>query len=187
MADGIYYVDTRQQFTIADLSAITLSTTQKMLWTPGATSPTLLPANYWYVGKLVRLTAFIKLVQDATAGNYVFGMAYGAADAPACNVVTTARAGVSGGAITCGSFWQGYAQCRSVGTSGTLSMWGNVTCDLTGMLSTVQPNVFPVGGTTVVSTIDTTVGTNGLYFQGQRSGAGVWTATTVGLCMEAMN
>jgi hypothetical protein len=74
-----------------------------------------------------------------------------------------------------------------VGASGTLSMWGHVFPDLTGMLSTVQPLVFPTAASTVVSTIDTTVGTNALTFQAQRSGAGVWTAALVGLDVEVCN
>jgi len=68
MADGIYYRDLRQPFQIADLGSITLASTQKMMWTPGVTSPTILPANYWTLGKTVKLTAFLKLVTAATPG-----------------------------------------------------------------------------------------------------------------------
>lgn len=185
MADGIYYRDTRQPFQVADLPAITLATTLKMMWTPGVTSPTILPANYWTIGKTVKLTAFLKLVTGTTPGNYVFGMAYGAADAPACNVASVARAAAA--SQTFGAFIEGYATCRSVGTTGTLSMWGMVFVDLLGMLSTNQPNVFPSAGVTVVSTIDTTVGTNSLQFQMSRSGSTAETVQVVGLLMEALN
>lgn len=185
MADGIYYVDKRLPHLVADQGSITLSTTQKALWAVGATSPTILPANYWTPGKTVRLTANVKLVTDGTAGNYVFGMAYGAADAPPAVVVTTSQAGVV--SKTFGAFFQGYATCRTTGTAGTLSMWGYVLADLSGVLSTAQPMIFPSGGVTVVSTVDTTVGTNAPFFEAQRSGAGVWTAVTTDLHMEAMN
>jgi len=182
MSDGIYYRDTRQPFTIADQAAITLATTQKALWAPALT---ILPANYWTVGKIVKLTAAIKLVSDGSAANYVFGMAYGAGDAPAPIVISASRAAVV--SFTGLAIMEGYAICRSIGTAGTLSMWGMVTAELGAILSTAQPILFPTAGVTVVSTIDTTVGTNALTFQLQRSGAGVYTAAAVGLVMEALN
>lgn len=181
MADGIFYRDLRQPFTIADSAGITLTTTHKALWVPALT---ILPANYWTVGKCVKLTAAVK-ISSGVAGNYTFAMGYGAGDNPAPIVQSAARAYVAsvGPFLT---FWQGYATCRSIGTAGTLSMWGMVYVDLALMLSTNQPNVFPQNGTTVVSTIDTTVGTNALTFQ-MIASAGTHTATTVGLLMEALN
>lgn len=180
--DGPFYLDLRQPFVIADQVAITLATTQKALWAPGQT---MVPANYWYVGKRVWLHAAVKLVTDGTAGNYVFGMAYGAGDAPTPIVVGSSQAGVVSKTFL--AIFDGYAQCRSIGAAGTLSMSGFVYPDLSGVLSTAIPYVFPTAGVTVVSTIDTTVGTNALTFQAQRSGAGVWTAATVDLHMVAMN
>ncbi len=173
----------RQPFLIADeTAAITLSTTQKALWLP---NKTILPAGYWTVGKTVKLTAAVKVVSDGTAANYVWAMAYGAGDAPAPIVVSASRAAVV--SFTGLAIIEGYAICRSTGTAGTLSMWGYVIAELGMMLSTVQPVTFPTAGVTVVSTIDTTVGTNALTFQLQRSGAGVYTSTLVGLVMEACN
>jgi hypothetical protein len=55
------------------------------------------------------------------------------------------------------------------------------------MLSTTETNfTFPSAGTTVVSTIDTTVATNALMFHAIRS-AGTDAVVCVGLCMEALN
>jgi hypothetical protein len=184
MADGIYYVDTRQPFQIADLASITLAATQKCCWTPGSTSPTLVPAGYFTVGKIVRLTANLKIT-NGTAANLTFGMCVGVGDAAAVNVSTTARALVASvGPFSC--FMQGYAQCRSVGTAGTISLWGLAVYDLAGMLSTAQPNVFPANGTTVVSTLDTTLATTGVYFQMSCS-AGTTTVVATNVIMEAMN
>jgi hypothetical protein len=81
---------------------------------------------------------------------------------------------------------QGYATCRSIGTAGTLSMWGFVHADLSVMLSTVQPLVFPSNGVTVVSTIDTTVGTNGLFFEYLTS-AGTDSILATDIILESMN
>src|ERR1700704_572422 len=95
MADTPLWRDLRQPFVIADLGAITPTTTQKMLWTPGAGNPLgNFPANYWTVGKTVKLTAAFKWT-SGTAGNIAFGMAYGAADAAAPNVVSATHAAIA--------------------------------------------------------------------------------------------
>jgi hypothetical protein len=182
MADGIYYRDLRTPFITADMPAITLAATQKMLWAY-AGSPTQLPANYWTVGKTVKLTALLKVVTAATPGNFTVGMAYGAADAAACNVVSEAIAVAA--SVTKSMYIEGYAVCRSVGTSGTLAMWGRATHDVA--TATGLNFVFPIGGVTVVSTIDTTVGTNHLHFQAMRSGSTAETIAPVALAMEALN
>lgn len=184
MADGIYYVDRRLPFGVADYGNMTPTTTMKNIWANGASSPTILPANYWTVGKTVRLTAFLRL-STGTAGNSQFGMAYGAADAPAAVCATATRAKIAS-VGPFGVFMQGYATCRSTGTSGTLSMWGFVLPDLGAFLSTTDLWIFPSNGTTVVSTIDTTVGTNSLFFEYLTS-AGTDTIAATDIIMEAMN
>jgi hypothetical protein len=65
-------------------------------------------------------------------------------------------------------------------------MWGFAQPDLGIMLSTSGPNIFPSTGTTVVSTLDTTLATTGLYFQILAS-AGSHTCVATNVVMEAMN
>jgi len=184
VADSIFYVDTRPPFLTADQGAVAPTTTFKNIWANGASSPTILPANYWTVGKLVRLTAYLKLT-TGTAGNSQFSMAYGAADAPACHVDTKSVAKIAS-VGPFGIFMQGFARCRSIGTSGTLSMWGMVYPSIDVFLSTNQPLPFPNNGSTVVSTIDTTVGTNSLFFQYLTS-AGTDSIVATEIVLEAMN
>lgn len=65
----------------------------------------------------------------------------------------------------------------SVGTAATMSLSGFVHFPIDLMLSTVGGSFgFPSAGVTVVSTFDSTLGTNGLYFQALRS-AGTDTVT----------
>jgi hypothetical protein len=184
MADGLFYRDTRQPFQVADYSSVAPSTTETTLWAVGASSPTILPANYWYVGKTVKLTAAFKWT-SGTAGNITFGMSYGAASNPACKVNSTAKAAIA----SVGPFLvfaQGYAQCRSIGATGTLSMWGCAMFPVDLVLSTVQTQfTFPAAGTTVVSTIDTTSAANALMFHAIRS-AGTDAVVCVGSVMEAL-
>jgi hypothetical protein len=183
--DGQFYVDQRQPFNVVDNASVAPGTTATTLWAVGATSPTILPANYWWVGKRVRLSAGFKWT-SGTAGNITFGMSYGAASNPACIVNSLAKAAVA----SVGPFFVtavGYAVCRSIGTAGTLSMWGNANFPVDLVLSTVQTNfTFPSAGTTVVSTIDTTVATNAIMFHAIRS-AGTDAVVAVDICLEAMN
>jgi hypothetical protein len=186
MADGLFYRDLRVPFQLANLGAITLSTTMLQLTPLGVTAPGILPANYWWAGKTVKLTAIVKTVTGTTPGNFQWGMSFGSTAAPACNVTTVARAPVA--SVTSTAFLVGYAKCWSTGTAGTLSMWGYVMWDLAGNLSTAGPDVFPSGGgPTVVSTIDTTAAGNQLSFQALRSGSTAETVTVLDQIMEALN
>lgn len=181
MADGIYYRDLRLPFVTADEAGPAPTTTNKCMW---ASPFTLLPANYFTVGKTVKLTAAVKLTAG-TAGNWTFSMGCGVHDAPACVVASKVVAKIA----SVGPFMaylEGYATCRSIGTSGTISMWGHVRASIDSMLSTVQPLVFPNAGTTVVSTLNTTLATTEVTFQ-ILSSAGVDAVTTMGLLLEAMN
>lgn len=187
MAYTPLWVDLFRQPQLADFSSITLTTTQKMLWTPGAGNPMgNFPSNFWYPGRTVRISAGLKWT-SGTAGNIAVGLAYGAADAAAVNVVSATHAAVA----SVGPFLVtavGYATCRTDGTAGTLSMWGWMDFPIDLMLSTVGMHMpFPSAGSTVVSTFDSTVATNGLFFQALRS-AGTDTVVPVGVpLIEVMN
>lgn len=180
MAEG--YVNLRVvSHIIVDEASVTLATTMKALF-PAAR--TITPANFWYPGKVCRLTAFGKATTDGTAGNYVFEMGYGSGDAPTPLVTGATVAGtVSQTNIT----WmaQGYMECRTLGATGTCRMWGIWQPAVALLASTLQPYTFP-NATPADVTFDTTSGANGLTFQLQRSGAGVWTALTTAVIFEEL-
>lgn len=183
MAGTNGYRDLACAVDVVDQAAITLSATQKALWAPART---LILAKDWTVGRTWKLTAGIKLVTDGTAGNYVFGCGVGTGDAPAVIVVGSSQAGVV--SKTFMAIMEAWITCRTIGTAGTVSIYGKITPDLSGILSTALPYVFPTAGATVVSTLDMTLSTGAATFQCQRSGAGVWTATCVGVpLLEALN
>ena len=183
MAGGNDYRDMAAAIDVADQGVITLSTTQKALWAPART---VIPASMWKVNKTFKLTACIKFVTDGTAGNYVFGAGVGTGDAPAVIVVGPTVAGTVSQTLT--GVMEAYFTCRSLGTAGTVSIWGEARISVGLLASTLQPYIFPSAGATVVSTLDTTLNTSAFTFQAQRSGAGVWTATCVGVpLLEALN
>jgi hypothetical protein len=184
--DGLFYRDCAQPFSVVDAASVAPGTTATTLWATGAASPTILRANFWYIGRKVKLTAAFKWT-SGTAGNITVGMSYGAASNPACIVNSLAKAAVA----SVGPFLvyaQGYAECRSIGTAGTLSMWGMFNFPIALMLSTTETNsVFPSAGVTVVSTIDTTVGTNALMMHAIRSAGTDAVVCVGGPIMEILN
>lgn len=184
MADGIYYVDSKQPWVTADITGVTLLTTQLQLWLVGATSPTILPANYWTVGKTLRLTANLKWTAVANTNGITVGMSYGSVAAPGAIVLSTAVTPVSG-TSTFDVVMQGFATCRSIGTAGTLSMWGFAI--MPSGLTTTGYITYPSAGVTVVSTIDTTVGTNCLSFTAARATTAGDTVVATSVILEAMN
>jgi hypothetical protein len=186
-ADGIYYRDRRLPHLVADQTGITMLTTQLQTWAVGAISPTILPANYWTVGKSVKLTANLKWTCVANTNNITIGMCYGAAAAPTAIVVSSAMAATSSTTVF-DVYIEGYATCRSTGTAGTLSMFGIAHVPVAMIASTVQTGVvFPSAGVTVVSTIDTTVGTNALSFTAARAVAAGDTVVATDIFFEALN
>jgi len=185
MSGGIYYRDRALPFLIADQASVAPGTTATTLWPVGVSSPTIIPANFWELGKCIKITAALKWT-SGTAGNITVGASYGAASNPACIVNSTARAAIA----SVGPFLvivEAYYECRSIGTTGTLSMWGVAHFPLGLMLSTVdQHAIFPSAGVTVVSTIDTTVGTNACMIHAIRS-AGTDGVVCTNLVMERLN
>jgi hypothetical protein len=181
MADGSYVSMRRQAWLPGDEGAITLTTTQKALWLPGKT---LLPAGFWYPGKVIRMKAFGKATTDGTAGNYVFEAAIGAGDAPAALV---AGATVAGTVSQTNVTWSAevIAECRTFGTAGILRMWGQWEPAVALVASTLQPYKFP-NATPADISFDFTVTTNAITFQCQRSSTGVWTMATMSIILEEL-
>jgi hypothetical protein len=182
--DGRFFVDRLPPFNVADFGSVAPGTTATTLWPVGATSPTILPANFWIPGRCIRIKAFFKWT-SGTAGNITIGASYGAASNPACIVNSVATAAVAS-VGPFGVFVEAYYECRTVGTAGTLSMWGMATAPV-GLITaaTGADFVFPNAGVTVVSTIDTTVATNACMIHGIRS-AGTDGVVCAGLVMESV-
>jgi hypothetical protein len=186
MAGSIFYRSSRTPWVLVDQAAVTLLTTDLNLFPANIT---LLPANYWFEGKTVKLTAWGKSTSDGTAGNIVVGIGIGAANPP---TLITKSAAVAGTVSKTGFSWrfEAYATCRTVtvgATLGTFMFWGAFDTDPAGLLaSTLSPLMVPQS-LNVTQSIDTTLGTQSLTLTMNRSGAGVWTATTQSLYVEELN
>jgi hypothetical protein len=189
MADTNFYRDLHPPIT-ADWASVTLTTTMKQLWAVGATSPTVLPANYWWPGKTVKITANLKWTRTASAAALTFGMSLGTTAAPACHVATAAIVPVSS-TSTFDVFMQGYATCRTVpqpGTAATISMWGMFIAPVGMIAASVGPlATFPSDGVTVVSTFDNTIATNCLSFEALAAAGSTDAVVATNILWEALN
>lgn len=166
---------------LQDEAVITLATTMKLLW---PAPRTILRANYWKPGKIVKLTAFGKATTDGTAGNYVFEASLGVGDAPAG---LAAGATVAGTVSRTNDTWEAHAyfECMSIATPTTAKfrIWGGWEPVVSLVASTLQPYKFPATAPADI-TVDASLATSSLGFQCQRSGAGVWTMTTTNIIVE---
>lgn len=177
--DGVYYRDTRAPTLVADNAAITLSTTGLALWSTAQFS--LLPANYWLPGRSIKMTAFGKGTSDGTASNWTWSVS--ASNAANTNLVSGTASAVTVSQTNFSWMMEGYITCRTIGATGTVQQHGIVFPAVTAFASTLQPLIIPASAPTT-TTVDTTAA-GGCSLQLARSGAGVHTATTTELLIEA--
>jgi hypothetical protein len=165
-------------------STITLTTTAKQIATQASFG--LVPANFWYPGKAIRLDCYFETTSGGTPGNFTTALFYGNGD----------NAGVSkaGAAIAFAATQtsrtvhvQGTMRCRTTGTAGTAWITGNVTYDKALITATTyESGLIPVSANAAVS-IDTTVGTNAFTIQALNSGANASTTILQELNIQVVN
>ena len=76
MADGLFYLDTREPFIGADIAAVTLAATAKALYPP-SNFPVLGGQYFARIGKKIRIRLFGRMTTGATPGNGSFNVYYG--------------------------------------------------------------------------------------------------------------
>src|SRR6478609_10289621 len=74
--DAQFYNDLREPFVGADISPVTLSTTDKALY-PASNFPVLGGQYFARIGKKMRIRLFGKITTAATPGNGTIGIYYG--------------------------------------------------------------------------------------------------------------
>jgi hypothetical protein len=179
--DGIYYCESRQPFVVAAQTAITLAATDKLLY-PG--SLTALPANYFNVGKVLRITIFGSITTGATPGNLGIELYYGTTDAGGTLLASSAAQTLLANQTTQVFWGMFYCRCRATGPTGSLLAWGSII--------NIQPAVVAVATFTVPAnapaavTVDTTAA-SGFNVQAKRSGSTAETMQVQDLIYEVLN
>lgn len=124
MADGLYYNDLRQPFISADITAVTLSTTDKALY-PASNFPVLGGQYFSMVGKKMRIRLFGKITTAATPGNGTIGIYYGTgADANGVLLASSAAQTLVANQTNISFEIELFVHCRSTGSTGTLFVTG---------------------------------------------------------------
>lgn len=186
MADGLFYVDSRSPFISGDVSAVTLSTTDKAL-IPVANIPTI-GANYFsFIGKAMRIRLFGRMTTGTTPGNGTFSLYYGTG-ADANGVVLAASATVALTASQTNLSWMAelYVRCRTMGATGTLFATGKFEANNAVLAASLQPLLIPASAPAASGSVDLTAALL-LSPQFKRSGSTAETMQVHDVSYEALN
>jgi hypothetical protein len=186
VADGLFYNDLREPFMAADQGAVTLSTTNKALYTPSA-FPVLGGQYFVRIGKKIRIRLFGKITTGATPGNLTLGAYYGSgADATGILLVSSAAIALIASQTNISFMIELFAHARSLGSAGTLFVTGKAHFNPAVIASTSQPILIPASAAVVSGACDLTAA-NILSIQALRSGSTAETMTVQDMEVVAMN
>lgn len=186
MADGLFYNDLRTPFLAADLAAVTLSTTDKALYTPSA-FPVLGGQYFSVIGKKIRIRLFGKITTVLTPGNGTWDIYYGTgADANGVLLASSAAHALSASQTNLSWMLELFVSARSLGSAGTLFVDGLASYNVAVVASTLQPVMLPASAAVVSGACDLTAALI-ISVQFKRSGSTAETMTVQDLEVVALN
>ena len=185
MADGLFYVDSRQPFISADVPSVTLAATNKAL-IPVANMP-VLGSNYFsMVGKAVRTRLFGRITTAATPGNGQFNVYWGTgADANGTIIGSSATVVLSASQSNVSWMCEFITRCRAMGATGSLFVTGELRFNIGVVATSLQPLLIPTSVPAAV-TVDLTAA-NYISPQFLRSGSTAETIQVHDVSYEALN
>ncbi len=170
MADGLFYLDTREPFIGADIASVTLSTTLKALY-PASNFPVLGGQYFSRIGKKVRIRLFGRMTTAATPGNLTMSVLYGTgADANGVTLASSAAVALTASQTNLSWMCDVFVHCRSIGSAGTLFCTGMFDANVAVLASTLQPVLIPASAPAVSAACDLTAALI-LSVQASRSGS----------------
>lgn len=184
MADGLFYLDTREPFIGADIAAVTLATTDKALY-PKDNFPVLGGQYFARIGKKMIIRAFGKITTGTTPGNGTFDIYYGSG-ADATGTILASSAALTLVASQTNISWEIdiKIRCTTTGASGALEVTGK------GQFGTavvaVGTFLIPASAAAPVGSLDLTAA-NIISVQFKRSGSTAETMTVQDLEVIAAN
>lgn len=186
MADGIFYNDLRSPFISADISPVTLLSTDLALY-PASNFPVLGGQYFAVIGKKLRIRLFGKITTAVTPGNGTFDIYYGTG-AAANGVLLASSAAFALTASQTNLSWQVeiVVHCRSTGNAGTLFCDGSAKFNNAVVASTVQPILIPASAAVVSTACDLTAALI-ISVQFKRSGSTVETMAVQDMEVIALN
>lgn len=186
MADGLFYNDLREPFFVSDLSAVTLATTAKALYTPSA-FPVLGGQYFARPGKKLFIRMFGKITTAATPGNGQFDVYWGTgADANGTIICSSTAVALTASQTNLSWYLDLWVRCVTTGSTGTLYGVGQWGANVAVLASTLQPVMIPASAAAVSGSVDLTAA-NIISVQFKRSGSTAETMTVQDLQVTALN
>ena len=183
MADGLFYLDTREPFIGADVAAVTLATTAKALY-PASNFPVLGGQYFSRIGKRVRIRLFGRITTGLTPGNGSFNVYYGSgADATGVLLMTGTPVALTASQTNLSWSCEVTVHVRSLGSAGTLFCTGITTFN-SAVMSGAQ--LLPASAATVSGACDLTAA-NIISVQYLRSGTTAETMQVHDMEVVALN
>jgi hypothetical protein len=183
---GPFYLDLATPFNAADIAAVTLSTTNKALYTP-SNFPVLGGQFFGVIGRKIHIRLFGRMTTGATPGNLTLGIYYG--DGTDANgVLLASSAAVALTASQTNLSWEAdfEVHCRSLGSTGTLFATGMFNANVGVLASTLQPVLIPASAAAVSAACDLTAAKI-LSVQALRSGSTAETMQVHDMSVVVMN
>ena len=170
MADGLFYLDTREPFVAADIPAVTLAATAKALY-PASNFPVLGGQYFARPGKAVRITLFGRMTTGITPGNGSFNILYGSgADAAGVLLMTGTPVALVASGTNLSWTAEVTVTCRTTGSAGTLFCTGWTEFSVGLLLATNAPVLLPASAPAASGACDLTAA-NIISVQYLRSGS----------------
>lgn len=186
MADGLFYLDTREPHLVSDIAAVTLAATAKALY-PAAAFPVLGSQYFNRPGKALKIEMLVKFVTAATPGNVSFNVHWGTGADANGTVICAAGTAVAATATQTRLFkLEFYVRCLTTGTAGTLEGVGLAIFDVAQVASPNFNHYFPQAGAAASGALDLTA-SNIVSVQMLRSGSTAETAQVQELKVIALN
>lgn len=184
MADGIFYLDTREPHHVANLGAITMTTTAKAMYA-AANFPVLGGQYFNRPGKAIKIEVQFLLTLPASPGNFSFNVHWGTGADANGTLICAAGTPVACLNATKRGRIDLIVKCITTGTTGTLQASGCAWFDPLVIASTLQPMMIPTTGATPSASLDLTAA-NIVSIQPLQSGT-AGTITVEDLRVMALN
>lgn len=185
MADGLFYLDTREPHIVTDVAAVTMAATAKALY-PAAAFPVLGGQYFNRPGKAIKISLWLKLVLGATPGNFSFQPMWGTgADANGTVTCVTGTPVALTASVTKCIYAEFITRCLTTGTAGTLQTTGWAVADPAIIAATLNPIMIPTAGAAASAALDLTA-SNIISIQVLQSGT-AGTIQVQSMQVEALN
>jgi hypothetical protein len=186
MADGLFYLDTREPHFVTDVTAVTMTTTAKALY-PASAFPVLGGGYFNRPGKTLKIALWQKIIVAGTPGNFSYNIHWGTgADANGTLICVAGTPVALNASVTKCIYAEFVIRCLTTGTAGTLQATGWAVAD--GLLitaGTLNPILIPTAGAAASAALDLTAA-NIVSVQALQSGT-AGTIQVQQLQVEALN